>query len=118
MKTQVRDKFREQLQALSQDELMERISSAPIPVRDHLRIGGVCMGMGILYLVIDLVGASMSPGSSCAHATPVYVCMGIILMTTFTQLYSTNARLSALTELVKRQKNELEARNAGPMSPG
>lgn len=108
------DKPLEPLQSLSQDELMAKIRSSPVPVKDQMKIGLVCMGTGLLYLVIDTVCSEMSPGSSCAHANMVYVCMGITLMTMTTQLYSTNAKLAALTELVKRQKSELEARSAGP----
>lgn len=94
----------EPLQSLSQDQLMTKIRSSPVPVKNQIKIGLVCMGTGLFYLVIDTVCSEMSPGSSCAHGTMVYVCMGIILMTMNAQLYSTNAKLAALTELVKRER--------------
>lgn len=93
----------DKLRSLSNEELHLKISSSPVTARDALRIGLPCMGLGLFYQLLDYAGNRLSPGNSCAHATMVYTAIGIVLMVTFIQISATNARLDALTELLKRK---------------
>ena len=95
-----------QFESLSRDELLAKLKSAPVPIKDQMKIGLASMGMGLVYLVLDFLGARLSPGSSCAHATMVYVCFGVVLMLMFTQAYSVNVKLAALSELLHRKNEE------------